>query len=798
MLNDVNRKKLDDIVAQMASQNAPAEDVRAVVDDFKVKYDTPEPVKQPEVKQKKPEVTQTEKYGVAGALFPATTESTERGGGFVPRMIAGAGDALTFPARTVSAVATGAGTLAGGGSLSTATKEAANDLSRTKSTEDGAIGFVQDMALDPTSSPLLAGTGVAAKAIKVAPTIGKAIAKIAASGAAYGAGSGAYQQSKSGEVSAPQTIGQAVLGAGVGAGSTGLGKAVQSGAGKLLKNTAIRNIDISLRPGQYGRKIGYNHENVVKHDLIGSPRETYEKATEKLSSLQTAAKEIAKDSDATFDIKKMFDDEINSIDPKDNPKYYLKKVKELTDTRDAYIGAYGEVVDAPTVMKIRTEIGKESAFVGRSLGGNKIDPDANWKEDAYSNLYLRFKNKIHEDLGGELKEINKAQNEIIPVMQVAERRIPISESNQRVGLSDLLTAGVGTGIGAGASTLQGDETGGRVAKGILIGAALAGGRRALGSPVATKAFYKAGQAIAPKAKVSPTVVNPETEIRVDLPPDVNTPAYFRKGIDVEGSIDADNALRISERAKKYRVTPEQYQKIESDLRAEEAALLAEKEVADKIKEAALETDIYMENLPKRLVLTPEDFKGEVASRKMRAGKVAKKTKDNQPGEISAWHVLGNKPTIGESISPKKPGILGNERGAVGGVSDEFVGTPAIRDPETGKIYLGGWRGHKDAIIKGETSAIQERLKYQHFLDNSNKPTDNVGFIDKKGNFVSRREAEQEIAKPKTPAQLYHGDEWGKAGAKGDKYSALKTLAATGATAAGGLTIGEYLKAKKKK
>lgn len=654
MLTEEKRVRLRQLI-QEAEDNGESPDViqNELIPAYKSKYDVPEPTKQPEAKQEKPEATQTEKYGVAGALFPATTESTERGGGFVPRMIAGAGDALTLPARAVSAVATGAGTLAGGGSLSTAAKEAANDLSRTKSTEDGALGFVQDMALDPTSSPLLAGTGVAAKAIKAAPTIGKALAKTAASGAAYGAGSGAYQQSKSGEVSAPQTIGQAVLGAGVGTGSTGLGKAVQSGSGKLLKNTAIRNVDISLRPGQYGRKIGYDHENVVKHDLIGSPRETYEKATEKLSSLQTAAKEIAKDSDATFDIKKMFDDEINSIDPKDNPKYYSKKVEELTNTRDAYIGAHGEVVDAPTAMKIRTEIGKESAFVGRSLGGNKIDPDANWKEDAYSNLYLRFKNKLHEDLGGELKAINKAQNEIIPVRQVAERRIPISESNQRVGLSDLLTAGVGTGIGAGASTLQGDETGGRVAKGILIGAALAGGRRALGSPAATKAFYKAGQAITPKTKASTAAVNPEIKTKIDLPPGVNTPTYFRKGVDVEGSIDADNALRISEQAKKYRVTPEQYQKIESDLLAEESALLAEKEAADKARGASLETDIYMDNLPKRPVLTPEDFRGEVASRKMQAGKVAKKANGNKPGDIAAWHELGNKPTIGEALKAKK-------------------------------------------------------------------------------------------------------------------------------------------------
>jgi hypothetical protein len=48
-------------------------------------------------------------------------------------------------------------------------------------------------------------------------------------------------------------------------------------------------------------------------------------------------------------------------------------------------------------------------------------------------------------------------------------------------------------------------------------------------------------------------------------------------------------------------------------------------------------------------------------------------------------------TISELATSKKPSILKNKTGAIGGVSDDLVGTPAIRDPQTGKIYTGGWR-----------------------------------------------------------------------------------------------------------
>jgi hypothetical protein len=632
----------DEFVKQAVASGKPKDEIKRVYDsiDAAGEFDDQQQpaVPEPDSNVAPVEQTQTEKYGVAGALFPATTESTERGGGFIPRVISGAGDVLTFPARATSAVATGAGTIAGGGKFSTAAKEAAKDLSRTKSEEKGALGFAQNIVLDPTSSPILMGAGTAVRAAKVIPTIGKALLKTAGTGAGYGAGSGAYQQSKEGKVSSGQTIGQAVLGAGIGGASAGLGKAVQVGTGKLLKNTAIRSIDIALRPGQYGRKIGYNHENVVKYDLVGSPRETYEKATEKLKSLQSSAKEIANESDAKFNISQIFDDVKSTISPKDNPEEYARQMTLIDDAKKSYIEAFGEIVDAPTAMKIRTKIGEKSAFVGRTLGGSKVDPDADWKEDVYNSLYMKMKSTLHDNLGGELKAINKAQSEIIPVKQVAERRIPISESNQRVGLSDLLTtrigqAAVGGAIGAGVGAGSSKGEAGGTLKGLAIGAALAGGRRALGSPTATKAFYKIGEAITPKVKASVEKLD--------------NPMWGSEGVGKKVSDAVDQYL--TEQANKYRITPEKYQKIESDILSEEATAQAEKATLDKAKDVALETNIYMENLPKKAVLTPEDFKKEVQSRKMQAGKVEKKAKRNQPGDVSAWHKLGDNPTIGDLL-----------------------------------------------------------------------------------------------------------------------------------------------------
>ncbi|MDD5060909.1 MAG: hypothetical protein PHN44_01315 [Candidatus Marinimicrobia bacterium] len=265
-----------------------------------------------------------------------------------------------------------------------------------------------------------------------------------------------------------------------------------------------------------------------------------------------------------------------------------------------------------------------------------------------------------------------------------------------------------------------------------------------------------GEAISPAIK-GPSSIGSELAI----------PAYKRKGVDVEKNIKSETDARIAEQANKYRITPEKYQQIESDILSEEQTAASAKEASEKAKEAAIESDIYLENLEKKPVITIDELRKKSRVEKMNEGKRIKKS-GNKPGDIPAWHKLGDNPTIGESISVKGGkkstigDILGNEKGSVGGMSDNLVGTPAIRDPETGKIYEGGWRGHKDAITKGETSEIQERLKHQHFLDNSDKPTENVGFIDRKGNFISRSEAEKVAKLPKSPLQMFH-DEGGAVG-----------------------------------
>jgi hypothetical protein len=150
----------------------------------------------------------------------------------------------------------------------------------------------------------------------------------------------------------------------------------------------------------------------------------------------------------------------------------------------------------------------------------------------------------------------------------------------------------------------------------------------------------------------------------------------------------------------------------------------------------------------------------------------------------------------KSIKPFGSGIK-NERGAVGDISATASVQslkeglrPAILSPETGKVYTGPM-GHKyilNKTISREEPKISDLIKGELFKDNSGKYSDYIGFVNKAGEFISRKNAEElaDRLSKRSVAQMYHESGSG----------ALPILGATGAAALGGLTISSLLNKNK--
>jgi hypothetical protein len=150
------------------------------------------------------------------------------------------------------------------------------------------------------------------------------------------------------------------------------------------------------------------------------------------------------------------------------------------------------------------------------------------------------------------------QSEIIPVQMVARRRMPISESNNRFSLPDLLTgnlgatlaqAGAGAGVGAGVGAYGGGFQG--ALKGAAAGAGLMGLRKLGGSQLATKGLYalgkpavRASEAAQDIAKLKPSTVVQKSTAATEKARTI-TPAYSRQGINPDAINDVAKAERFA-------------------------------------------------------------------------------------------------------------------------------------------------------------------------------------------------------------------------------------------------------------
>ncbi len=636
MLREQDRQKLDGIVSQMEANGEAPEDIQFVVNDFKSKYDT------------KPQVTAPQETpSLTDALYAKTTQLAQNdpNASLGKQIGAGLYDATTMTGRALTSIPTLLGSLAGGAKLGQAYDEYKKDVANLgPATEGKGINrFAEDALRSPGG--VLPGASIVSGVTKLA---GKGALTIAGK---QGLGALAKQGAKAGLLtSVPMSIGEqgknvaeggkvdplevaittgasTALGAGLPVAGAAIAKGVQkltpnkirTGIADALQNAASRNLNIELRPGQTGANLGYDAENALKHDITGSVREIAEKSKAKLDELNKQARELGAQSNETVSISDLINTARKSFSQKGNVHDYEKISGLLDELENTYKNAYGsDFISIPDAMDLRTQIGDKTAFVGRrDAMGVKADPDADWKEQVFNKLYGEIKGQLHQKVGPELKVINQAQTEIIPIRQVALRRLPIAESNLRAGLMDAGTAAIGTAAGAMAPGNEGDRT----RNALIGGTALALLRRGSGSKAVTKALYGLSEKVRPKSalgKIGGTPINgaetiqgQELSRKVELPKDVKTPTFMRKRFGDENN----SSLGAEVTAPKKPILPASEAKaLQDDSDPFYSSLLTPKQYRE-LKAAEnfnnrirnLEEPVYDENVNIDELESPEDF-----------------------------------------------------------------------------------------------------------------------------------------------------------------------------------------------
>lgn len=530
MITGERRNQLNTIIGRMKDNGESDDSIQEAVFQFKTKYTTSDsqPEKEPAGATRSfGDPSPYEKFGAAGAVFPRTAESAERGGKIGTRTLAAIGDIATIPQRAVAGVAAMTGYRWGEGSAPPGpmAQEGLKQFSRYKP-EAGTTGltkFAQNIAYDPTLIPGLAVGSTEAKLMSKVPGLAKALIP-AASGAIQAGGSSAIQQATEGDVDLAPTAKSAGIGAAVPlavAGGTAAVKKVAGSAGKRL-------IQALIRPGQRGMKEGFDPDYIMNDkELLAAAGDGIEKLQgtlkERFNSLANQVKQVQSTTGQSVNV--------------DVPAIYFRTARKLKGSND-FTGMKRELLDAldglqdnlynetemfdeftdlATAMKLRTNYGtKVNWQPGIASGGRKAAMGAGAEEKVYDTFYKELSAEIKKQAPDAIKEIDEQFTKLIPVLKATNRRVLVETSNLPVGLME----GVG-GAGVGAVSALGGEGdfGKRLKRGLIGAAAGAAGTKILKSPRTGAALYNFSNLVNIPPAVS--TATPFNALRETMRPDEN-------------------------------------------------------------------------------------------------------------------------------------------------------------------------------------------------------------------------------------------------------------------------------------
>lgn len=297
---------------------------------------------------------------------------------------------------------------------------------------------------------------------------------------ALGAGGRALQADQSlGDVLAETAVGAgvgALAGAGLGIGGVGV-KALVTPLSTVtqkivpsLEKMAGKIETTVLKPTKSDFQGGFKAENVLKHDLGGTVKDTIEKATAKLRDLRTQATAMRAGSQKTINLSDIVKESADDVLKNRVGSFGVNKkmenamadfVKEME-----YIAPDGKLT-VPQAQEVKEALGT----FGSWMYGNR-DLDATAQERVANIMYSKVKAAIEKNTPKELAVVNKQMSEIIPIKNAAIRRLPVSERNNTIGLGDIISAGVAlqNPTGWGLLIVNNLQKSGRFAQGLFKGA----------------------------------------------------------------------------------------------------------------------------------------------------------------------------------------------------------------------------------------------------------------------------------------------------------------------------------------
>lgn len=518
------------------------------------------------------------------------------------------------------------------------------------------------------------------------------------------------------------------------------GKGAQNVAAGIVR----RGLGVLKKEASTPGAIKKQEASIIKHKIFESPAKFHEEASTKIGNAMRALDEhLASNPDpsAAIDLQAIAD-------------RALERGIAGTETgskgiRSAYDDFVGNIKDknnlpdeSPLGMIPLTKAQLIKRETGAKADWNKWHPQGSQDKGTFQNLvYDELRKEIETKGGDAIKEYNRIASDLIDLDRAAVKRMIVKSRNNPISLDKVvaLVAAIGTG-----STVP-----------LSIAAVNAGSKSAF----VARQLARAGRAAEKAGKFLGGDVS--------LAERYAKPVVPKPTMNLDGNLSDDfvptSQYPVAHRSDVFIPSKEQRGLFQSAMQPKRLALPAPT-MAERILAIGTEPTGGM-------------IRREIAASKRKIGKLEKRNA-----------ALGEQMEVPQSPQPLKTaaqsqglGRIFNERGAIGGIEMYGNYTPAIKDPVTGKVYVGKkYFGHKAISKNGESPEIQSRLHMEYFKDNrSGGNTPSVGFIDKDGNFISRNDLENKFSKSQSLAQQFH-----EQGSSAPAMLGGMTLGGVGGSAAG--------------
>jgi len=367
------------------------------------------------------------------SAFPRTAalpQDVQNDQGFNGRRFASElGDVFSLPGRGVSALATGAGTLTGGGSLSDAYNAGKQELSQYGPVQGkGALGFAENAIKDPATAATLPIGGFEGGLVKAG-----------LGGLTQGAVSAGMHQAENVSEGKPINVGQAAIETGasglLGVGGKALGNAYNAVSGDALKDAAAR-IQGSIVPiGRPEANKGAENALYSVHDVFGDAGQVQQKWQSSIQDLSGQLKQGLEQSShdpnnyvSTADVFDQAEKNVKTFAKSNVAAAEINgQLQALADKFEAsYPSGYMNLLDAQNEKQF---IGKSGDWIahGGSISG---DPQAAIAAQAHNALYDALKNQVQDKGGPMVKEVNDQLSEMIPMERAASKQMLVSNRKQ--------------------------------------------------------------------------------------------------------------------------------------------------------------------------------------------------------------------------------------------------------------------------------------------------------------------------------------------------------------------------------